>query len=218
MISLVLGTSNAVSGAADVTIGEVFLIFFVLGLWLSAIGYCLRQYKALRRFETQAHYFGDRKDPLNIGDIKIVAREQDSIIYKKKRYSTVLDTHINNEDLKKYHYVKQYLPRNTFDPTSGINALIINRDDLTATIPLSATVLHRNTSLPVAVKNPSMLTTHEEVAEDQPSPMRTSRQTPLVSYLSLENSSAKMMNRRFLGSRGGESKNTRNTLFSQRFL
>ena len=52
-----------------------------MSIWLSAIGFCLNQYKSLRRLETQVHYCVNRKDPLNIGDIKIVAREQDSIIW-----------------------------------------------------------------------------------------------------------------------------------------
>ena len=116
-------------------LSEVFLIFFVLAIWLSAIGFCLNQYKSLRRLETQVHYCVSRKDPVNIGDIKIVKREQDSIIYKKKRYSTLLDTHINPNDLKAMHYVQQYLPKNT-----SLSALVMHRDDLsptTDTIPLS---------------------------------------------------------------------------------
>jgi hypothetical protein len=72
-----------VNTSTDMMLSEVCLIFFVLGIWLSAIGFCLNQYKSLRRLETQVHYCVNRKDPLNIGDIKIVTREQDSIIYKK---------------------------------------------------------------------------------------------------------------------------------------
>jgi len=138
-------------------LSELFLIFFVLAIWLSAIGFCLNQYKSLRRLETQVHYCVSRKDPLNIGEIKIVAREQDSIIYKKKRYSTILDTHINHQDLKAMHYVQQYLPINskkTFPST-----LVIDRDDISNNIPLSPTTqfnssnnifsnLHHQTSVP----------------------------------------------------------------------
>ncbi len=141
---------------------EVFLIFFVLGLWLSAIGFCLNQYKSLRRLETQVHYCVNRKDPLNIGEIKIVTREQDSIIYKKKRYSTLLDTNIDDDDLKAMHYVKEYLPRN-FRP-SAISALVVGRDDLTGNIPLSVTV-------PVPYHSSGLLhtplATHKELAEEQ---------------------------------------------------
>lgn len=98
------------SPATEMMFSEVLLIFFVLGIWLSAILFCLNQYKSLRRLETQAHYFGSRKDPLNIGDIKIVAREQDSIIYKKKRYSTLLETSVNQQRLKAMRYVVKTMP------------------------------------------------------------------------------------------------------------
>ncbi len=73
-----------VNRAPDIMLSEVVLIFFVLAIWLSAIGFCLNQYKSLRRLETQVHYGVSRKDPLNIGDIKIVKREQDSITMQKK--------------------------------------------------------------------------------------------------------------------------------------
>jgi hypothetical protein len=115
-------------------LSEVFLIFFVLAMWLSAIGFCLHQYKSLRSLETQVHYCVNRKDPVNIGDIKIVTREQDSIIYKKKRYSTLIDTHVNSQKLKTMHYVQQYLP-NTVPST--LSTLVINRDDLENNIPIS---------------------------------------------------------------------------------
>lgn len=104
---------------------EILLICFVLGIWLSAILFCLLRYKSFRRLETQAHYCGNRKDPLNIGDIKIVAREQDSIIYKKKRYSTLLETPINQQRLKAMRYVTKIIP-----PTNS--TLINNRDDLSS--------------------------------------------------------------------------------------
>jgi hypothetical protein len=119
----VLEPITVVNTAPDIMLSEVILIFFVLGLWLSAIGFCLNQYKSLRRLETQVHYCVSRKDPLNIGDIKIVAREQDSIIYKKKRYSTALDTHVTNEELKAMQYVKEYLPRASTIPTPGSSIL-----------------------------------------------------------------------------------------------
>ncbi|CAF1424691.1 unnamed protein product [Didymodactylos carnosus] len=90
------------SASSDIMLSEVILIFLVLTIWLSAIGFCLHQYKTLRRLETQVHYCVSRKDPQNIGNIKIVAREQDSIIYKKKRYSTTSDTKINRD---KSHYI-----------------------------------------------------------------------------------------------------------------
>jgi hypothetical protein len=144
---------------------EAILIFFVLALWLSAIGFCLNQYKSLRRLETQVHYCVNRKDPLNIGDIKIVAREQDSIIYKKKRYSTVLDTHITHDELKAMHYVQEYLPKHS----SSIAALVVRRDDLTANIPLSTTSLY-NLSGPLTPVPHFPLSTHTEVAEEQHSP------------------------------------------------
>ena len=105
---------------------EVLLIFFVLGIWLSAILFCLNRYKSLRRLETQAHYCGNRKDPLNIGDIKIVAREQDSIIYKKKRYSTLLEKPMNQQRLKAMRYVSKIIPPNDRDDlTTNQNNLSI---------------------------------------------------------------------------------------------
>ncbi|CAF0826337.1 unnamed protein product, partial [Didymodactylos carnosus] len=94
------------SASSDIMFSEVMLIFLVLAIWLSAIGFCLHQYKTLRRLETQVHYCVSRKDPKNIGNIKIVAREQDSIIYKKKRYSTMQDNKINVDTL---HYIR-YIP------------------------------------------------------------------------------------------------------------
>ena len=114
---LSLETTSIVPTAPEIMFSEVILIFFVLAIWLSAIGFCLSQYKSLRRLETQAYYCFSRKDPLNIGDIKIVTREQDSIIYKKKRYSTVLNTQINDNDLKAIQYVKEYLPGNVTKTT-----------------------------------------------------------------------------------------------------
>ncbi len=129
-----VSSTVVVNTPPNIMLSELFLIFFVLAIWLSAIGFCLNQYKSLRRLETQVHYCVNRKDPLNIGEIKIVAREQDSIIYKKKRYSTLLDTHINSQDLKATHYVQQYLPIKTI-PSN----LIINRDDIKNNIPLSTT-------------------------------------------------------------------------------
>jgi hypothetical protein len=144
-------------------LSEVFLIFCVLAIWLSAIGFCLNQYKSLRRLETQVHYCVNRKDPLNIGDIKIVAREQDSIIYKKKRYSTLIDTHMNHEKLKAMHYVQQYLPKPPMKTIqSTVSALVTSPDDLTASIPLSAT-----TGVNSSINNP--LSTHDELAEYQSS-------------------------------------------------
>ena len=168
---------------------EVVLIFFVLGIWLSAIGFCLNQYKSLRRLETQVHYYGGRKDPLNIGDIKIVAREQDSIIYKKKRYSTVLDTHVNHNDLKNMHYVQQYLPRASSIAPAGIAALVLNRDDLVGSIPLSGTAAPSyNSSIPFLATTHLPLSTHDEVAEDQPTPPTLPTPSPLsmASFISFE--------------------------------
>jgi len=168
---LFLEPTTIISPAPDIMLSEVFLIFFVLALWLSAVGFCLNQYKSLRRLETQVHYYGNRKDPLNIGDIKIVAREQDSIIYKKKRYSTVLETHIDPNDLKAMQYVKEYFPKNdTTIPSSSVAALVVNRNDLTANIPLSITT----TAIPLinppgsSTLSPYFpLSTHDELAEEQ---------------------------------------------------
>lgn len=122
LVSSTMSNSSSNSSSMEIMFSEVLLIFFVLAIWLSAILFCLNQYKSLRRFETQPHYFGSRKDPLNIGDIKIVAREQDSIIYKKKRYSTLLATPINQQRLKAMRYVTKTLP-------SAMSALVNNRDD-----------------------------------------------------------------------------------------
>jgi hypothetical protein len=152
-----LVSSTVANEGRDIMLSEVFLIFFVLAIWLSAIGFCLNQYKSLRRLETQVHYCVNRKDPLNIGEIKIVTREQDSIIYKKKRYSTLIDTHIAHEELKAMHYVQQYLPKNTMKTIpSALSTLVISRDDLTSNIPLS----------PASPTN-SPLSTHREIAENQ---------------------------------------------------
>lgn len=140
---------------------EVFLIFFVLAIWLSAIGFCLNQYKSLRRLETQVHYCVNRKDPLNIGEIKIVAREQDSIIYKKKRYSTLVDTHINPEDLKSIHYVQQYLPKNPMKLSPPLSNSGPNQDDLMDNTPFS-TMIGFNSP------NNTLLTTHQETVECEP--------------------------------------------------
>lgn len=147
-------------------LSEVFLIFFVLILWLSAIGFCLNQYKSVRRLETQVHYCVNRKDPLNIGNIKIVEREQDSIIYKKKRYSTVPDTHINHDELKAMQYVKEYLLKNT--PKSSVTDIAAcSRENLTGNLVSSTTT----TFLPSS-KAPLMpaayipLSTHNEQAEE----------------------------------------------------
>ena len=139
--------TTVVSAAPEMMISEVVLIFFVLALWLSAIGFCLNQYKSLRRLETQVHYCVTRKDPLNIGEIKIVTREQDSIIYKKKRYSTLLDPQLSPERLKAMRYVQHYLPKTS----------------LLKTLP--------NRSISKSSDSPSslqkVLTTHDEVAEEQ---------------------------------------------------
>ncbi|CAF4432768.1 unnamed protein product [Rotaria sp. Silwood2] len=151
-----------VSTAPDIMSSEVILIFFVLAIWLSAIGFCLNQYKSLRRLETQVHYCVSRKDPLNIGDIKIVTREQDSIIYKKKRYSTLIDTHINHKDLKSVQYVQQYLPKNPMTTIPSILSTVgIDHDDLSDNIPLSTVVgLSPVTNIP--------LSTYQEINEYQP--------------------------------------------------
>ncbi len=134
------------SPAPDIMLSEVFLIFFVLGIWLSAIGFCLNQYKSLRRLETQVHYCVDRKDPLNIGEIKIVTREQDSIIYKKKRHTTLFDTQINSQPIKAMHYVQQYLPKTI---PSTISALVTNRNDLSTTTRFdSSNNIHHQSSIP----------------------------------------------------------------------
>lgn len=162
MFSFLTEPSTVVSAPPDVMFSEVLLIFFVLAIWLSAIGFCLHQYKSLRRLETQVHYFGDRKDPLNIGDIKIVSREQDSIIYHKKRYSTMIDTHVKNADLRRLHYIKDYIPASRISPSGAINALVIGREDLVANVPLSVT-----SSIPTPSAKHLPLSTHEEVSEDQ---------------------------------------------------
>lgn len=153
--------STASTAVPPIMLSEVFLIFFVLALWLSAIGFCLNQYKSLRRLETQVHYCISRKDPLNIGDIKIVTREQDSIIYKKKRYSTVVENPANCDRLKAMHYVQQYLPKSSIKlPASTLSALVITRDDLISNVPLSqSTEFHSAINIP--------LSTHHEVAEEQ---------------------------------------------------
>lgn len=166
-----------------------------MGLWLSAIGFCLNQYKSLRRLETQVHYCVNRKDPLNIGEIKIVAREQDSIIYKKKRYSTVLDTHIDHDDLKAMHYVKEYLPKNFNILPSAVSALVVNRDDLIASIPLSTTVptTYNLTGLS-ATSTYIPLTTHSESAEEQQQPL-SAPPSSLTSFL-LFNTDIKKTNER----------------------
>jgi len=159
-----------VSTAPDIMMSEVFLIFFVLGLWLSAIGFCLNQYKSLRRLETQVHYCVNRKDPLNIGEIKIVAREQDSIIYKKKKYSTVLDTHIDDDELKHMHYVQEYFPKKFKPPPSTLSALVVSREDLTSNIPLSTPTPPTFYNSPGhLMSSPYIpLSTHNELAEEQP--------------------------------------------------
>ena len=126
-----LASPTALNSTPEMMFSEIVLIFFVVAVWLSAIGFCLNQYKSLRRLETQVHYCISRKDPLNIGEIKIVTREQDSIIYKKKRYSTVLDTHIHREQLEAMHYVHQYLPKSI---PSALSAFVYSRDNLTANI------------------------------------------------------------------------------------
>ncbi len=162
-IYLVSSKGDISTSAPDIMLSEVFLIFFVLAIWLSAIGFCLNQYKSLRRLETQVHYCVNRKDPLNIGEIKIVEREQDSIIYKKKRYSTALDTHISPQELNAMHYVEQYLPKNTIKKCpSAISALVLNRDDLLNTTPLS-------TATRFDSSNNIALTTYHETSEYQKS-------------------------------------------------
>jgi len=167
--------STVVSTAPDVMFSEVLLIFFVLGIWLSAIGFCFHQYKSLRRLETQVHYCVNRKDPLNIGEIKIVSREQDSIIYKKKRYSTVVDTHVNNEDLKNMHYVKEYLPQSNALLSSATHSLVIDRQDLVAHIPLT---------VPSTISHP--LSTHDEVSEEQATTPTVVTPLSFISASSLE--------------------------------
>ena len=130
-------SKSVVHEATNIVLSEVFLIFFVLAIWLSSIGFCLNQYKSLRRLETQVHYCVNRKDPLNIGTIKIVAREQDSIIYKKKYYSTTHDTH---EPLKDLHYVQQYSPNNSMQTIpSMLPTLVLNQDEFKNTVSPSAT-------------------------------------------------------------------------------
>lgn len=138
-------------------LSEAILIMFVLGIWLSAIGFCLNQYKSLRRLETQVHYCVNRKDPVNIGEIKIVAHEQDSIIYKKKRYSTAADTHARAAE------------QTALSPPSG---LIVGRDDLATSLPLSAT-MGFHSALNIA------LPAHDEAAE-----YRTAQSSPYTGYLS----------------------------------
>ena len=208
---LYLEPITVVNTAPDIMFSEVLLIFFVLALWLSAIGFCLNQYKSLRRLETQVHYTLNRKDPLNIGDIKIVAREQDSIIYKKKRYSTVLDTHVNNDELKAMQYVKDYLPKSlttTPSPPSSsiLAALVIRPEDLTADIPLSTTA----TSLynPPGSLTPSHhipLTTHSELVEEQlPTPPSTAPPTSLRSFVLFETKNKKPNVRMTYGLRLGK--------------
>ncbi|CAF0746395.1 unnamed protein product [Adineta steineri] len=194
---------TVINSAPNIMLSEVFLIFFVLALWLSAIGFCLNQYKSLRRLETQVHYNGNRKDPLNIGDIKIVAREQDSIIYHKKRYSTVMDTHINPDDLKAMQYVTEYLPKNVStlappppppsSPSSIMTGLVIGREDLTANIPLSITssIFNTTTSLPSTPYTP--LTTHNEIAEDQQSPLESA--SSFTSFVLIETNANKSIGR-----------------------
>jgi hypothetical protein len=152
--------------------------FFCFGIM--AISYRIL-FKSLRRLETQVHYCGNRKDPLNIGDIKIVAREQDSIIYKKKRYSTVLDTHIDSDELRSMSYIKEYLPKNvSTSPTTtspSILALVVSREDLTANIPLSITTTLPLINSPEPLPPPTSytpLSTHDELAEEQQSPQEPS--------------------------------------------
>jgi hypothetical protein len=167
-VFLFLESTTGVSPAPDVMMSEVLLIFFVLGLWLSAIGFCLNQYKSLRRLETQVHYCVNRKDPLNIGEIKIVAREQDSIIYKKKRYSAVLDTHINHDKLKSMHYVDEYIPKKLKPPPSGMTDLVATREDLPVNVSLSTTVPMFYNPTGFLTSSPYMpLSTHKELAEEQ---------------------------------------------------
>jgi hypothetical protein len=155
-----------VNTSTDMMLSEVCLIFFVLGIWLSAIGFCLNQYKSLRRLETQVHYCVNRKDPLNIGDIKIVTREQDSIIYKKKRYSTILDTHINHNDLKTMHYVQQYLPKNSLKKIpSTLSGIVHSRDDLTAGIPLSTVTRFDSSNNIILNTYPDVNEYHSSIAD-----------------------------------------------------
>jgi hypothetical protein len=188
-----------VNTAPDIMLSEVILIFFVLGLWLSAIGFCLNQYKSLRRLETQVHYCVSRKDPLNIGDIKIVAREQDSIIYKKKRYSTALDTHVTNEELKAMQYVKEYLPRASTIPTPGssiLAALVFSPEDLTTNVPLSTTATSSYNSLGHLTSSPYIpLSTHSELVEEQPPspplPPTSAPPTSLASFVLFETNNKK---------------------------
>ncbi|CAF2521070.1 unnamed protein product [Rotaria sp. Silwood2] len=165
--------TTVVSTAPDIMLSEVLLIFFVLIIWLSAIGFCLNQYKSLRRLETQVHYCVNRKDPLNIGDIKIVTREQDSIIYKKKRYSTAPDSHINRDELKTMQYVKEYLPKkitttsSTTTTTTTTGVLVVSRENLTANIPVSTTISLYNPPGSLTQIPYIPLSTHNELAEEQ---------------------------------------------------
>jgi hypothetical protein len=157
-----------IGAAPDIMMSEVLLIFFVLGLWLSAIGFCLNQYNSLRRLETQVHYCSNRKDPLNIGEIKIVAREQDSIIYKKTRYSTLLDTHIGDDQLKTMHYVEEYLPKNLKPPPSVLANLVVSREDLTSNIPLSRRLSTFYNSSEFLRSSPFIpLNPHNQLAKEQ---------------------------------------------------
>ncbi|CAF4893044.1 unnamed protein product, partial [Rotaria socialis] len=73
--------------------------------------------------------------------------EQDSIIYKKKRYSTLLDTHVNTEELKNINYVQQYLPKNPL-PTipSTLSNSAINQVDLPDNTPVSIVVGFNSTN------------------------------------------------------------------------
>ncbi|CAF1241796.1 unnamed protein product [Rotaria sp. Silwood1] len=163
--------TTVVSTAPDIMLSEVLLIFFVLILWLSAIGFCLNQYKSLRRLETQVHYCVNRKDPLNIGDIKIVTREQDSIIYKKKRYSTAPDPNVNREELKTMQYVKEYLPKNiTTSSTVTTGVLVVSRENITTNIPVSTTTISLYNPSGSLTQTPYIpLSTHNELAEEQQS-------------------------------------------------
>lgn len=187
---LFLGPTTVLGSPPHIMLSEACLIFFVLAIWLSAIGFCLNRYKSLRRLETQSHYFGNRKDPLNIGDIKIVAREQDSIIYKKKRYSTAPEGHINYEELKAMQYVKEYLPKPATPIPSSIGTISVNEENLSSNlcIPTSTASLY-NLSGPIPLIPHTPLSTHNELAEEQQLPLLPSQ--PSQSTVVSENNASK---------------------------
>ncbi|CAF3520327.1 unnamed protein product [Rotaria socialis] len=195
--------SAVVSTAPHIMLSEAILIFFVLALWFSAIGFCLNQYKSLRRLETQVHYCANRKDPLNIGDIKIVAREQDSIIYKKARYSTALETHINRDELKSMQYVKEYLPKNA-SISLAMEVLSGSGEDLTSSMPVSTTTTTLYSPSGFLTSTPYVpLSTHNELVEEQQS--LSAPPPSLESFVSLETDTNQFINYIFDANRPGTS-------------